>query len=151
DGRSDLYALGATLYFTLVGRGAYPARTFQQLIELWQRPPLPPSEVNAEIPAALDALVMDLLQLDPALRPVSAAEVSQRLCALAGLANDDQLLVSQAYLSTPTLVGRERELERVTQMVQRVVRNKRGAALLVRGAAGMGRSRFLDACALSAK
>ncbi|HMI93702.1 MAG TPA: AAA family ATPase, partial [Polyangiales bacterium] len=151
DGRSDLYALGATLYFTLVGRGAYPARTFQQLIELWQRPLVAPSEWVPSVPPALDALVMELLQLDPALRPVSAAEVSQRLCAVAGLENDEHLLISQAYLSTPTLVGRERALDRMAGMVQRTVRNRRGNAVLVRGAAGMGRSRFLDACALSAK
>ena len=151
DGRSDLYALGATLYCTLVARSAYPARTFQQLIELWQRPLLPPSEFVADIPPALDALVMELLQLDPALRPASAAEVSQRVSAIAGLHSDEQLLVSQAYLSTPSLVGRERELEKVAGMVRRASRDKRGAAVLVRGAAGMGRSRFLDACALSAK
>ena len=145
DGRSDLYALGATLYLTLVGRGPYPARSFAQLIELWQRPLVAPSEWVPGIPPALDALVLDLLQLDPELRPASAAEVSQRLCAIAGLENDEQLLVSQAYLSTPTLVGRERQVDRVSSMAQR------GTAVLVRGAAGMGRSRFLDACGLSAK
>jgi hypothetical protein len=36
-------------------------------------------------------------------------------------------------------------------MMQRTVRAGRGSAVLVRGAAGMGRSRFLDACALQAK
>ncbi len=151
DGRSDLYALGATLYYTLVGRTPYPARSFQQLSQLWQHPLRSPSEQVADIPAELDALVMDLLQLDPQLRPVSAAEVSQRLSALAGLPPDDVLLVSQAYLTTPTLVGRESELRRVGGMINRVLSYNKGSAALVCGPAGVGRSRLLDACVLSAK
>jgi serine/threonine-protein kinase len=151
DGRSDLYALGAMLYFTLVGRNAYPARTFHQLLALWQQPPSPPSEIDPSIPAALDALVMDLLQLDPQLRPASAAEVSERLSAIAGVESDEQLLVARAYLTTPTLVGRERELRKVGGALERLKERGKGAAMLVRAAPGVGRSRFLDACALSAK
>ena len=36
------------------------------------------------IPAALDALVMSLLSLEPAMRPRTAFEVMQRLAAIAG-------------------------------------------------------------------
>lgn len=151
DGRSDLYALGAMLYFTLVGRSAYPARSFHQLIELWKYPVQPPSELDAEIPAALDALVMDLLQLDPQLRPASAAEVTQRLCAIAGLSSDEQVVVAHAYLTTPTLVGREREIAAFNGMLARLKQHGAGAGVLLRGAPGVGRSRLLDACVLSAK
>lgn len=153
DARSDLYALGATLYYTLTGHNAYPARTFADLDSLWTDPePLrPPSRYTKDIPKALDVLVMDLLQLDPHLRPASAAEVSQRLAAIAGLHTDEHLLSSQAYLTTPILVGRNGQLATVRRRLRRLMRHDKGAAVLVSGPAGSGRSRFLDACGLEAK
>ena len=151
DGRADLYALGATLYQTLTGRAPYPARTFRQLPELWEAPLRPPSAYVAEIPEALDSLVLELLQLDSALRPLSAAEVGERLSALAGLPAAEHLLVSQAYLTTPTLVGRDKKVERVRRRLQRLNSEGMGGSLLVLGSAGLGRTRLLDACVLQAK
>ena len=151
DGRSDLYALGALLYFTLTGRNAYPARTFGQLLELWRQPPPLPSSLAPDVPPALEALVLELLQLDPQLRPASAAEVSERLSALAGLETDEHLQVAQAYLTTPTLVGRRRELRRMNALLARFKARGQGHALLVRGTSGIGRTRLLDAFTVSAK
>ena len=150
DARTDLYSLGATLYFTLLGRRAYPARDFRQLRDMWRSTPRRPSDLLPDIPAALDRLVMDLLQLDPALRPASAAEVMDRLSAIAELPADDRALVSQAYLTTPTLVGRDKELQRVRRKMLRALRG-RGGAVMISGGPGVGRSRLLDACVLEAK
>jgi serine/threonine protein kinase len=150
DGRTDLYSLGATLYYTLTGRNAFPARNFNQLPGLWRVKPLAPSEYVETIPKALDTLVMQLIYSDPHRRPVNAAEVMERLSAIANLEIDDQLQISQAYLSTPTLVGRERNLVRVRKRLIRAQRG-RGKAILVRGVAGVGRSRFVDACVLEGK
>ena len=150
DARTDLYSLGSTLYFTLVGRRAYPARDFRQLRDMWRSAPRRPSDLVPGIPAALDKLVMDLIQLDPSLRPASAAEVMERLSAIAELPVDEQVLVSQAYLTTPTLVGRDRELARVRRKMLRALRG-RGGALMIAGMPGAGRSRLLDACVLEAK
>jgi hypothetical protein len=150
DARTDLYALGATLYYTLTGRHAYPAREFAQLVELWRGRPRRPSEIVAGIPEALDRLVLDLMNLDPAVRPASAAEVMERLSAIAGLPSDEQLPVAQAYLATPTLVGRESDLDLMRKMVARAQR-RRGASVLIRGPAGVGRSRLLDALVLEGK
>jgi hypothetical protein len=149
DARTDLYALGATLYYTLVGRHAYPARNFSGLAEIWLAAIPRPSQLVSDIPEALDALVLDLLRLDPDARPSSAAEVMQRLSAIDGCALDEGLLVAQAYLSTPTLVGREKDLFRVRSKIKRAMQG-RGGAVAIRGSSGVGRSRLLDACVLEA-
>ena len=150
DARTDLYALGATLYYTLTKRHAYPARDPAHLYTLWQARPPAPSQLVPGIPEALDCLVMDLMNPDPSVRPASAAEVMERLNAIAGLPPDEQPLVSKAYLATPTLVGRAAELKRIRKVVSRSMR-KRGASLLIEGAPGAGRSRLLEACVLEAK
>jgi len=151
DARTDLYALGATLYYALTGRNAYPARDFTDLLQLWRKPIRRPSELAPDIPEALDQLVVDLLQLDPKARPVSATEVLERLAPLDLRPSALGVPVeAQAYLSTPAFVGREPELSRVRSNLQRA-RARRGGATLVAAAPGFGRSRFLDATVLSGK
>ncbi len=150
DARTDLYSLGATLYHTLTACHAYPAQDFSQIRDKWRVKPPPPSELVADIPEALDILVMSLIHLDPAARPVNAAEVMERLSAIAGLQIDDQLLVSQAYLSRPTLVGRDWAMTRLHRQMRRAQRG-RGGTLMIQGASGVGRTRLIDACVLEAK
>jgi tetratricopeptide (TPR) repeat protein len=150
DGRADLYALGGTLYYVLTGAHAYPARDVGQLRALWRTPVPPPSARAPEVPPELDALVMSLLSPDPVARPRSAAELIDRLTAIAALGEDEQLAVSHAYLSTPELVGRAHELARVRARLGELIAG-RGGAIVIRGASGMGRSRMLDASVLESK
>ena len=150
DARTDLFSLGTTLYFALTGRLSYPARDFSKLHEVWGRRPAPPSAVVADIPPALDALVLSLISLDPAMRPRTAFEVMQRLAAAGGLERSETEDVSQAYLSTPTLVAREDALGELRLQIARALEGN-GGSTLIDGPAGIGRSRMLDACALEAK
>ncbi|HMI92012.1 MAG TPA: protein kinase, partial [Polyangiales bacterium] len=150
DARTDLFSLGATFYSALTGRTAYRARHFSELGEVWRTPPPPPSSVRAEIPAALDELVLSLLAVDPGARPRSAAEVMARLTEIAGLPPDESLDVRQAYLFSPALVGRSAVLRRFERYFLRA-RRGRGGSVLLTGPAGVGRSRVLDACVLRAK
>jgi tRNA A-37 threonylcarbamoyl transferase component Bud32 len=150
DGRADLYSLGGTLYYALTGRLAYPARTFAQLVECWAIKPAPPSAIVSGIPPQLDRLVMSLISLEAALRPRSAFEVMQRLTAIAGITREEPLSVSQAYLVTPSLVGRDDVLAKVRETLGRM-QNGRGLSLLIGAPPGRGRSRVLDACVLEAK
>ncbi len=150
DARADLYSLGAVLYFALTGVAAYPARNFSALRDAWRSRPRPPSHFAAGIPPELDDLVLSLVDLDPVARPANAAEVTEKLSAIAGLKLDDQLLVSKAYLSTPTMVGRRVDILRVRKRVLNALRH-RGATVLIEGPPGVGRTRFLDACVLEAK
>jgi hypothetical protein len=150
DGRTDLFSLGATLYYAITGRAPFPARKFADLRELWRIEPLPPSQLVAALPPALDALVLSLLRIDPAQRPRTAFEVMQRLCAIAGIECAEPDDISQAYLATPTLVGRDAELAEFGALVARAGKGH-GGGLAFEGAAGLGRSRLLDACVLDAK
>jgi len=156
DQRSDLYSFGALAYWLLTGRHAYPARNPGDLKELWKRRPPSVSETLTKletfdpIPDALDQLIMSLLSPDPLARPPSAAEVLERLSAIASLPVDEQLSVPQAYLTTPTLVGRQQQRLQVRKQVIRCLRH-RGGTVLIRGASGMGRSRFLDASVMEGK
>jgi hypothetical protein len=150
DARTDLFSLGATLYFALTGRPAYPARSFEQLLEQWSKRPAPPSAYAADVPARLDVLVMGLLSLDPALRPRSAFEVMSQLAACADLEEREAIEVSRVYLAAPLLLGREELLAKVQRRTTRA-RVRRGNGLLIDGAPGAGRSRALAAAVLQAK
>ena len=150
DARADLFSLGALGYLLLTGRHAFEARRLSDLRDAWRSRPYPPSRLAPQIPPALDALVLQLLTLDRNGRPRSAGEVMERLSAIAGLPHEATLEVSRAYLATPILVGRDRALVRVRRNMLGLVRGD-GGTLVVRGAAGSGRSRLLDGCALEAK
>jgi tetratricopeptide (TPR) repeat protein len=150
DGRADLYGLGSLAYWMLTGRHAYPARSFDQLRDLWRSPPASPAQYVPDVPEALDRLVMSLIQLDRAGRPSSAAEVMERLSGIAGLPLDELPQVSRAYLATPTLVGRDAALHEVRRLLVQSMQGK-GGSMLVEGQDGVGCSRFLDAVVLEAK
>jgi hypothetical protein len=150
DARADLFSLGALAYHTLTGRHAYPAARPSDLRDVWRSRPMPPQRVSSDIPAGLSALVLQLLALDRAARPQTAAEVIERLCAIADLPKEDLGEISRAYLTTPTLVGRQKALVGVRGRMLSLARGE-GGVLLVEGVAGSGRSRMLDACVFEAK
>jgi tetratricopeptide (TPR) repeat protein len=151
DGRTDLFSLGATAYFALTRRHAFPeARNWATMRDAWRTRPVPPSQYEPSIPGELDQLVLSLIHLDPTARPSSAAEVMGRLSGIASIPIDEQNLVRQAYLTRPTLVGRDDEILRARKQMVRTLRG-RGATMVITGPAGVGRSRLLDAYALEGK
>ncbi len=150
DGRTDLFSLGASLYYVLTDRHAYPARDIKQLRDLWRTRPTAPSKYYPDIPEALDQLVLALISLSPTGRPSTAAEVFERLTAIAELPTEEQINVAHAYLNSPSLVGRDAALTSVRRRLIKASR-KRGGVLLVESDAGVGGSRFLDASVLEAK
>ncbi len=150
DGRTDLFALGSTLYYALTGLHAYPARTLAQLPDTWRSVPRSPRSLVSDVPERLDELVMELLSLSPVARPQSAAVVFERLVAIGELPRDEQLEVRSAYLACSTLVGCEDTLAHQRVGLLKAMRG-RGNSVLLSGPAGAGRSRALDTLALESK
>lgn len=83
DHRADLYAAGCVLYECLMGRPPLSGETAYQMVAklLEDTPPRPKSE-NADVPDALDALIMELLAKKAAQRPQSALTLHDRLAAI---------------------------------------------------------------------
>jgi streptogramin lyase len=85
DARTDVYALGAVLFFMLCGRvplerDTDEARMWAQLADTPPRP----SDVRPGLPAALDAVVLRALAKDPAERQQSAGRLGRDAVAAAG-------------------------------------------------------------------
>jgi tetratricopeptide (TPR) repeat protein len=150
DARTDLYSLGATFYYTLTGQLPFAVYEFSEVQRALEKRPLPPSQYAPDIPAALDALVLGLLEVDPDRRPRTAFEVMQRISTIAGFEHCEHEAVAQSYLSTPTLVGRERALGLVHAQLEQLLLGH-GGGLRITGVSGVGLSRMLDACVGRAK
>jgi tetratricopeptide (TPR) repeat protein len=151
DQRADLYALGALAYWCLTRRTAVRARSFQELPAALREPIEPPSRHAPEIPPALDALVLSLLQRDPRARPESAAEIMERLTAMFDLpAEPKEHEVAHSYLTNPALVGRSEPMRLLEHALKAVV-DGRGQSLLIEAASGQGRSALLENLALRAR
>ncbi|MFK7989766.1 MAG: serine/threonine-protein kinase [Sandaracinaceae bacterium] len=77
DARSDLYALGCTLYFLLEGRAPFADRL--ALKKLMAHAVDPPPPLTRAVPQAIRAILARLLEKDPNLRPDTAGEVALML------------------------------------------------------------------------
>ncbi|MFI5241769.1 MAG: protein kinase [Gemmatimonadales bacterium] len=91
DQRADLYALGVTAYEMLTGEAPFGSRPTPAVLaaHLIEEPP-PLSYSRADVPAALEQLVMRCLSKNPDDRPQLALDVLRELDALAlgGLARE---------------------------------------------------------------
>ena len=80
DGRSDLFSLGSVLYFASTGHTPFAADTVYKLMQkIADEPVSPPSHWNADLPSWFDALVLKLLDKNPACRFDSAEQLAEAL------------------------------------------------------------------------
>ena len=76
DGRSDLYALGCTLYHAMVGKPPFTGSSVSEILKKHLHQDVaPPRQVGAEVSEATEQLVMKLLAKDPANRCANARAV----------------------------------------------------------------------------
>jgi serine/threonine-protein kinase len=83
DGRSDLYSLGAVMYFMLTGQHVFSGSTVVEVLtkHMLETPVPPSTRVGRDVPADLEALVMACLAKDRNARPSSAATLRDALLA----------------------------------------------------------------------
>ncbi|HYE99724.1 MAG TPA: protein kinase [Planctomycetota bacterium] len=97
--RSDVYQLGATLYFLLTGRPPFSAGTAMKTCFAVVREPLQmPSQFNPEVNADLERIVVRAMAKDPVRRYESAqafADELDRVLAGRAVLSDDQLRLTQ--------------------------------------------------------
>jgi TolB-like protein/Flp pilus assembly protein TadD/predicted Ser/Thr protein kinase len=74
DARSDLFSIGVVLYEMATGRRPFEGQsTADYFAAILTRQPVPPRQLNPEIPARLEETILKALEKDPALRHQSAA------------------------------------------------------------------------------
>jgi len=84
DHRVDLYALGCVAYWLLTGKLVFEGKSAVEVMfhHAHTPPPRPSTRSELPIPAAIEDLIMECLEKEPARRPVSAEAVSTRLDAV---------------------------------------------------------------------
>lgn len=81
--RSDLYALGVTLWWAAAGKPPFQAKTFEELKEQVARGPARKlRQVNPAVPLKLAAAIEWAMSREPDARPGSAAQLGARLRAV---------------------------------------------------------------------
>jgi PAS domain S-box-containing protein len=150
DARSDLYALGVTLYQMLTGSLPFTAADPMEWVHCHiARKPVPPSERLETIPAAVSTVILKLLAKTAEERYQTAAGLERdlRRCLAAWEAQHridafplgqqdtpDRLLIPQK------LYGREREIDTLLAAFDRVITSGQPELVLLSGYSGIGKS-----------
>jgi len=79
DWRTDVYGLGATLYWFVTGRSPYEGGYPEIITGVTEREPEPPHRLNADVPADLETIILKCLEKEPDRRYATAREVAEDL------------------------------------------------------------------------
>ena len=88
DVRSDIYSLGATLWFALTGKTPFAGRNIEEIRRAQKLAALPTEQLKAaHVPPPLKSLLKSMLALEPAGRP-GVHDLAARLRGCSGQANN---------------------------------------------------------------
>ncbi len=103
DHRSDIYSAGVILYELLTGRKPFEAETFNELIiKIATEPFAPPRSLRADIPQAVERVVLKAMARESADRFPTIAELREALIQRAGDTGLDLPLHLTRQLGTPS-------------------------------------------------
>jgi tetratricopeptide (TPR) repeat protein len=145
--QADLYSLGAMLYEMVTGRPPFVGDDSVAIIgQHLNTPPVSPAWHRADLPPALETLIMQLLEKDPQKRPGSAADVYQALRAIeAGKVKEEP--TAEAPAESPiyrrVFVGREAELRQLQSAFDGAMSGN-GALVMVVGEPGIGKTAICE-------
>ncbi|MFO0943418.1 MAG: serine/threonine-protein kinase [Pirellulales bacterium] len=121
---ADIYSLGCTLYFLLVGRP--PLDTSSQetlaakLMATLDREPTAINVFRKDVPAKLENLILRMMEKDPANRPQSFAQISKELQAFGATASLAGLLTgSPAQLQQNTMKKSDSIVDQLADYIER--------------------------------
>ncbi len=143
--KADLYSLGAMLYEMVTSRPPFVGDDSVAIIgQHINTPPVSPTWHRADLPPALETLILQLLEKDPSKRPSSAADVLQALESIdAGKVNKEPIKEGVAPTENPlyrrVFVGREPELKQLQSAFDGAVSGQ-GALMMVVGEPGIGKT-----------
>jgi len=146
--KADLYSLGAMLYEMVTGRPPFVGDDSVSIIgQHINTPPVSPAWHRADLPPALETLIMQLLEKDPDKRPESAKVVLQALESIeAGKIKNEpskETATKENPLYRRVFVGREPELKQLQSAFDGAMSGQ-GALTMVMGEPGIGKTALCE-------
>jgi predicted ATPase len=140
--KSDIFSLGVVAYEWAAGKNPFAAENvLDEVTAIRSTEPPRPSLFNPEIPPALDALILEMIQKDPDRRP-AAIEVADRLAAMTARLGSVFRGDAVAFETHP-LVGRDAEAAALRAALDDIARG-RSVVVGVAGEPGIGKTTLIE-------